>query len=119
MTLHYYNEDTDMFDAICTGSIISKNFVLTVKSCVSRVLQTNATLDNLYILSNTTLSKMQFETIDFQPFSNISQGSNHNSVHRVEGFIPHRNHHHVRIYFNEYISKYLFKKDIFSVVCKS
>jgi hypothetical protein len=67
-----YDEDTQNFTPICVGSIIGKNWVLTVKSCVLNILN----LDNLYVLSNSTHS-----TFDMSKFK---------SIHRVEEFIPHK-----------------------------
>ena len=72
VTLQHYDENTQNFTPICVGSIIGKNWVLTVQSCVLKILN----LDNLYVLSNSTHST--FEMSKFQ------------SIHRVEEFIPHK-----------------------------
>ena len=75
MTIQHYEEITQSFKAICVGSVIGRSFILTVKSCVSKLLNNGkTTLDNFYILSNTLYSN----------FDKLK------SVHRVEEFIPHR-----------------------------
>ena len=71
--MQLYDENTQNFTPICVGSIIGRNWVLTIKSCVSKILN----LDNLYLLSNSTYS-----TFDMSRFK---------SIHRVEKCIPHEN----------------------------
>ena len=72
MTVQHYDENTQKFTPICVGSIIGKNWVLTVQSCVMKILN----LDHLYVLSNSTHST--FEMSKFK------------SIHRVEEIIPHK-----------------------------
>ena len=72
VTVQHYDENTQKFTPICVGSIIGKNWVLTVQSCVMKILN----LDHLYVLSNSTHST--FEMSKFK------------SIHRVEEIIPHK-----------------------------
>ena len=72
VTVQLYDENTQNFTPICVGSIIGRNWVLTVKSCVLKILN----LDNCYVLSNSTYS-----TYGMSKFK---------SIHRVEKFIPHK-----------------------------